>query len=267
MTTHLATHSLLAVAVAVLVTACTGTETPTNPADTGGASPGAGGAAGVSTGGSAGRSTGGTSPSGGSGGGCQKGQVKANEVLFIGDSFIALNRSIPTALQTLARNAGALGQSETYRDNSVSGTTLQGTGQIPSQYANGVNSGAVKVVLMDGGGNDCLQRNDAQGAVAPATSLFQSMAQNNTQYVVYFFYPDPQNNATLKTCIDTLRPLMQSLCESLATPKCHFIDLRPVFAGHYSEYILSDGIHPTAQGGSAVAQAVWDVMQKNCIAQ
>jgi hypothetical protein len=139
--------------------------------------------------------------------------------------------------------------------------------QIATQYTNGANSGPVKVVLMDGGGNDCLQRNDAQGAVSPANSLFQSMTQNNTQYVVYFFYPDPQNGASLKTCIDTLRPLMQDICSKSTTPKCYFLDLRPVFEGHYSEYILSDGIHPTTQGGQAVAQAVWDVMQKNCIAQ
>jgi len=156
-----------------------------------------------------------------------------------------------------------------YQDRSVSGTTLANN-QIPSQYTNAANEGTIKVVLMDGGGNDCLQSNNGPGAVAAATSLFQTMGQNDTEYVVYFFYPDPQGSlgmGSLKTCLDSIRPQMKSLCESPTSPKCYFIDLRPVFDGHYGEYITSDGIHPTTQGGNAVGQAVWKVMQDNCIAQ
>jgi hypothetical protein len=227
---------------------------------TGGAGPGgAGGRGGTSGSGGKGGSAG--------GGSCQKGEVAGNEVLLIGDSFIALNRSITNALQRLARAAGALEQNETYQDRSVSGTTLANN-QIPSQYTGA--SGTPKVVLMDGGGNDCLLNNAGDAAVTAATSLFQTMGQRGTQKVVYFFYPDPQGAlgmGTLKTCLDGIRPRMKTLCESLASPKCYFIDLRPVFEGHYSEYILSDGIHPTTQGGDAVGQAVWSLMQQNCIAQ
>jgi len=68
--------------------------------------------AGTSQGGGA---AGATSGSGGRGGGtggsgsCQKGQVAGNEVLVIGDSFIAINHAITNEVERLARAAGALG--------------------------------------------------------------------------------------------------------------------------------------------------------------
>jgi hypothetical protein len=86
---------------------------------------GTGGAGGVAAG------AGGKGGAGGNGT-CQKGEVAGNQVLLIGDSFIALNRSITNELQRLARAAGALDQNETYQDRSVSGTTLANN-QIPGQ--------------------------------------------------------------------------------------------------------------------------------------
>jgi lysophospholipase L1-like esterase len=217
-----------------------------------------GGTAGTGAGGSAAGST-------GTGGMCVRDRIAPSEVLFIGDSFIALGNHIPTALQSIARAAGSLGQSETYRNGAVSGTLL-GNGQIPGQYNNASNSSPVKVVLMDGGGNDCLQANNPSPAVTAATSLFQSMAQKGTESVVYFFYPDPLKtyaNGSLKPCLDGLRPMMKSLCDGLTAPKCYFIDLRP----GWTEAHTSDGIHVTADGGRFVAEKVWAVMQQNCIAQ
>jgi hypothetical protein len=92
------------------------------------------------------------------------------------------------------------------------------------------------------------------------------MGQNGTQTVVYFFYPDPVggNWASLKSCLDTLRPQMKSLCEGLTTPRCYFMDLRTVWQPSYAQ---SDGIHPTEEGGRVVGDAVWATMQQYCIAQ
>lgn len=243
----------------------TGGTTSSGGASSGGTAGASAGTGGAGTGGSAG-STG----SGGSGGGsgCPTGEVAPSEVILIGDSFIAANHGITIALQELAREAGVLGPSETYREVAVSGTTLA-NGQIASQYNNAVSASPVKVVLMDGGGNDCLLQSNAAGAIPPAEALFESMKNNGTETVVYFFYPDPVGNTFphLKGCLDTLRPQMKDLCESLTSPKCYFIDLRPVWQGHENEYVIQDGIHPTMEGGAAVARAVWDVMQENCIAQ
>jgi hypothetical protein len=147
----------------------------------------------------------------------------------------------------------------------VSGATLAGSNQIPSQYDRAVTASPVKVVLMDGGGNDCI-RSAGDPAYTAAQTLFQTMAQKGTEKVVYFFYPDPvgSNWASLKTCLDALRPRMKTLCEGLTSPKCIFMDLRTVWQESYAE---QDGIHPTVQGGTAVGNAVWDTMVQQCVAQ
>jgi lysophospholipase L1-like esterase len=93
------------------------------------------------------------------------------------------------------------------------------------------------------------------------------MGSDGVETVVYFFYPENQKNAVQKEKIDVLRSLLQEVCASSVSPKCYEVDLRPVFEGHFTEYVMSDGIHPTAAGSQASAEAIWSVMQANCIAQ
>lgn len=202
------------------------------------------------------------------GGTCEKGMTMGSEVLVIGESFIAATHEITHEIERQARANGSLGESESYRDNSVSGTTLAGGGQsIPNQYANGVQQGPVKYVLMDGGGNDCLQANNPDGALSAAEGLFQAMQENGTEKVVYFFYPDPIGSqfSSLKSCLDSLRPQMKAMCDGLTSPKCYWLDQREIWDGH-GEY-TQDGIHPTTAGSVASGQAIWDVMVENCVAQ
>ena len=59
---------------------------------------------------------------------------------------------------------------------------------------------------------------------------------------------------------------MQKACEESAVP-CHWLDLRTVFAGHYGEYLAADGLDPTTGGSQASATAIWEIMQRYCIAQ
>jgi uncharacterized repeat protein (TIGR02543 family) len=198
---------------------------------------------------------------------CQIGTTEGKDVAVIGDSFIALSHGITRRVETLAKAAGSLPQDENYVDNSVSGTTLANN-QIPSQYTSAVqSSGTIRYVLMDGGGNDCLINNNPDAAYTAAQQLFQTMAQNSTEKVVYFFYPDPigTNFASLKNCLDQLRPRMKSLCDGLTAPQCYWLDLRPIWDGH-PEY-TSDGIHPTSAGDTATGDAIWEVMKANCVAQ
>ncbi|MBN1607219.1 MAG: SGNH/GDSL hydrolase family protein [Polyangiaceae bacterium] len=213
--------------------------------------------------------TGGTTATGGTTGGtgeCVKGQTKGKEVAVIGESFIDMS-SITSELEKNATAAGSLAAGEHYDDNAVSGTTLAND-QIPSQYRQAVkDQGSIKYVFMDGGGNDCLINNNGDAALGAAESLFKTMADNNTEKVVYFFYPDPvgANFANLKTCLDSLRPKMKAICDGLTAPKCYWLDLRDSWNGH-SEY-TSDGIHPTAAGSKATADAIWKVAVDNCVAQ
>jgi hypothetical protein len=229
----------------------------------GGGTAGSGEGAGMSGGGGAAGATGGS----GNPGECVKGATHGKDVAVIGESFIAASHQITQQIETQAKAAGSLPQSEKYVDNSVSGTTLANN-QIPSQYTKAVqSSGTIKYVLMDGGGNDCLINNNGAAALTAATSLFQTMATDKTEKVVYFFYPDPigSNFASLKSCLDTLRPQMKALCDGLTSPKCYWLDLRDTWNGH-NEY-TSDGIHPTTEGSKATGDAIWKVMVQNCVAQ
>lgn len=229
----------------------------------GGESTGGGETGGESSGGAP---TGGTPPGGGTGPGeCVTGQTSGNEVVFIGESFIAMS-SIPETVSAHAQAAGALAQNDRYLDQSVSGTTLANN-QIPSQYTQAQASNDIRFVLMDGGGNDCLLSNNSAGALSAATSLLETMGQDGVEAVLYFFYPDPigGNYTSLKSCLDTLRPQMQALCEGLTAPKCYWLDLRTVWNGH-NEY-TSDGIHPTESGSKATGDAIWEAMVEHCIAQ
>jgi lysophospholipase L1-like esterase len=190
-----------------------------------------------------------------------------------------LSGDITNALEAHARSAGALAANESYRDNAVSGTRLSGgfSPNIPTQYANGRQAGPVKVVIMDGGGNDMLQGAcsnppnsscpDIQNAVTAADMLMDRMASEGVEHLIYAFYPEPVGNSTLKARLDLLRPLMQQVTATSPIRTSLFLDLRPVFEGRYGQYVLSDGIHPSAAGSQATADAIWTQMRQNCIAQ
>lgn len=205
-----------------------------------------------------------------------RGEVGANEVLVIGDSFFGASHQITAYLEDLARGAGALAVGERYRDNSArtaNGLALGGHG-IESQYAAAKADAEVKAVIMNGGGADLLGAScPAPPAECPALSeaalaaqeLLSQMAADGVSDVVYAFYPNPVD-ASLSEKMDSLRPLIQGACESSPVP-CHWLDLRTAFADHYDEFIQPDGLNPTAAGSQASAGAIWATMQMACIAQ
>lgn len=204
------------------------------------------------------------------GGECMVGTTSGNEVVIIGESFIAAS-SIGQDLAEIAIEHGSLQPGESYINNSVSGTRL-GDGAIPGQYARAAQSNPIRFVLMDGGGNDCLQANDSNSPISAAEELFAQMAEDGVEKIVYFFYPDPAGmfggaGSSLKSCLDVLRPKMKAVCDELTSPKCYWLDLRETsWTGNESAY-TSDGIHPNAQGSQVTAEAIWEVMEANCVAQ
>jgi len=207
---------------------------------------------------------------------CEHGNVPANQLLVIGDTFFAATHQITAYLEGLARDAGAVSVGERYRDRSsgLSGGLALGGSVIADQYTSGASEAAVKVVVMNGGGADALigscDNANASCAVLAAAAqaaqaLFAKMATDNVEHVVYAFYPDP-GDATVKAKLDALRPLIQSACEEAPLP-CHWLDLRTVFAGHESEYLQADQLNPSDAGARACAAAIWATMQQYCIAQ
>jgi len=207
---------------------------------------------------------------------CPAGDVSANEVAILGDAFFATSHQITGFLEDAARQSGVLSAGERYRDysNLTANTLALGGNGIASQYDSAVAESAVKVVIMTGGGADVLLGScdtispdcpllvDAANAAA---SLLQRLAMDGVEQVVYVFYPNPLD-AKLQAEVDTLRPLLASVCQDSPVP-CQWLDLRASFAGHEATYLDPPGIAPTLEGARASAHAIWNLMQRACIAQ
>ena len=239
--------------------------------------PGTAGASGAG-GGGAGGAGGEAGGAGGAGGAaCPHGGVSGNEVIVLGDLYIAQTHQVTAYLEALARKAGALPAGERYRDYSstTSNGFITGDAFIADQYATAQAEGTVRVVVMNGGGADLLMgicdtppTADCQvmvDVVAAAGALLDQMFQDGVEDVVYFSYPDVAD-ATLLAKMDVLRPLLQSVCDS-SEVACHFIDLRPTFEGHNAEYLMVEDTLPTDEGAQVTAAVLWSTMQQNCIAQ
>jgi|SRR5579872_527067 len=184
-------------------------------------SAGTGSSTGASSGSGSGSSTGassGSSPPPA----CVKGQVKPNEVVIIGDSYLdtpsdTAGETTPKLYNAIMMAAGGV----MYRNYSLAGAAMNngsGSLNIPYQF-NTQALGAskdIKVVIMDGGGNDvlidqrmCLSDTSPstdpvctmaiQGALNAGTTLFKSMAAAGVEHVVYFYYPhlDPAGGGLL----------------------------------------------------------------------
>jgi hypothetical protein len=170
------------------------------------------------------------------------------------------------------------------------------------------NPADIKVIIMDGGGNDVLIGNTSCETTAPPMNTscvttiqnaldevnmkLMEVAQKGVKWVIYFFYPHlstagggilsnpaPAVNETL----DYAYPLAERTCcgtsftsdknnyscvgEPVSGVKCLFIDTRPAFEGHLTDYIKSDNVHPTQAGADVITNLIWTQMQANCIAQ
>jgi len=207
---------------------------------------------------------------------CPASGIKANEVAILGDAFFATSHRITGFLEEAARQSGVLSAGERYRDysNLTANTLALGGNGIASQYDSAVAESSVKVVIMTGGGADVLLGScDTLSPECPllvdaanaAADLLQRLAKDGVQHVVYVFYPDPAD-AKLRAEVDTLRPLLERVCQDSPVP-CHWLDLRPPFAGNEATYLEPPGTSPTVDGARVGAQAIWSVMQQECIAQ
>jgi hypothetical protein len=233
---------------------------------------------------------------------CVTGQVKPNEVVMLGDSY--LDAPWGNVGPTLMMQANA-----TYRHYYIGGASL-GWGNpntqfyIPYQFdpmaltdTSVMNPSDIKVVIMDGGGNDVLIGNTSCETTAPpanssCVTTVQEAAQKGAQSVVFFFYPhlDPAGGGILQTpapavndTLDYAYPLAEQVCcgssftssltnyscsgQPVAGMTCVFIDTRPAFEGHLADYIKSDKVHPTQAGAQVIANLIWSQMQSHCIAQ
>jgi hypothetical protein len=204
------------------------------------------------------------------------GQVRASEVVMLGDSYLDPNwGNVGPTLMTMA-NAK-------YRPYYLGGASMNGgSGQfnIPYQFTNMAltDSPDIKVIIMDGGGNDLLLNNRQclttavagdtachkviTDVVAVAQGLLAQMPGYGIEHIVYLFYPHidtttiytgPDSNDWL----DYAYPLAAQTCCGTGTPAagtgdltchgvpvagvdCTFIDTRPEFVGHNDPSMMSE---------------------------
>lgn len=192
---------------------------------------------------------------------CASAQVNANEVLWIGDSWILVTPTTHNRVRDLARAAGTIGAGEDYVLGAAPATNMM---EIANQYATR-EAGAtkVKVILMDGGTWDTLGGASPSSVAATFTQFLAQVASDGTvQHVVYFLPPEIPTIPG----VGALRPLLTQACSASAVP-CHFLDLQDIWSVHpeYTDPAL--GFLPTDDGSKAIADAIWDIMQQNCIAQ
>lgn len=288
---------------------------------TGGGTTGGGGVQ-VSMSGSAGISTGngGGSPTGGAGGGAPMGGAggattggkppcvtKPSQIVLIGDSYItgfsgspALQPAITTIVSTAAmwRNYAIAGMS--MAQGGIPLGNPAGVMYIPDQWPEAVMADKdIKLVIMDGGGNDALLppagspaancKNNAMAGtdmncqalvattIKTAETLVQKMADGGVKDIIYFFYPHLPGTGILSgtnpnAIDDYSTPLVQQDCAS-ATMRtggklnCHFIDTRAAFGSDYAANISGDGVHPTQAGQNILAKLITDMMTSQCLGQ
>ena len=167
-------------------------------------------------------------------------------------------------MRDLARAAGAIGPSEDYVDVAAAGAVMSA---IATQYTTReAGPIKVKVLLMDGGGFDLILGNGSAATVTSAVSTFEQLLATITSdgtvaQIVYFLVPELPSTPG----VAALRPGMEQACARSAVP-CHFLDLQPLWMGH-PEYTASNGVLASDAGAMVIGDAIWAIMQQNCIAQ
>jgi hypothetical protein len=177
-------------------------------------------------------------------------------------------------VRVLARTAGAIGPSDDYTIDAVAAapmivpSTNGGPAPIPTQYTSQEASATkVKVLIMDGGTWDTITNNSSTtvtGVAASFQQLLSTVASDGTVTdVIYYLMPELSGNIP---GVAALRPLLEQLCTQSAVP-CHFLDLQPLWTDPSAYNTAGSPPVPTSSGATVIADAIWSIMQTNCIAQ
>lgn len=264
---------------------------------------GAGGIAGrAGTGGKAGKGgASGKSGAGGKGGTggtagrgeCPKSTLTGDQVVFLGDSYLAtLTSQIAPNLEALWQKDGSPAYSANPRWYQVVGTTMS---QIVDQYTQAKNDNPnIKLVIMDGGGNDALILNQSCLSSAPPGNascvetmdnihklhkqLLEQQEKDGVEHVVFFSYPHTPDTMTYppytkpagNDTSDYDLPLSIATCEG--SPICNYVWLgeaagEKIGSGYEEQGLIGpDGVHPSEKGSQVFAEYIWKKMKENCIA-
>lgn len=218
-----------------------------------------------------------------------------NEVVFIGDSYSnypVAHESLAVLMAQLAVADGALMRGDQYRDRAEAGTTLAAPpAGIQSQWAQTKGMTPIKVVVMDGGGNDVLiahpecepdgaeMQPGCQQVVAASMDalmeMWPDMQATGVTDVMFFWYPHLpgvgllNSQGTANTISDYTYPMIVDLAESVSTDDFHVwvVPTVEIFEDHPEYFYVGDNLHANTTGETKIAEAIWEVMKENCIGQ
>jgi hypothetical protein len=184
--------------------------------------------------------------------------IKGTDCVCNGESFFAA-ANICSELSRLAKADGILASNDNFKQIAVSGANLS---QIMGFYKNCTPKPTY--LVSDGAGIDLMSSSNISGLSNTLKQYLDEMKKGGTKKLLWMIYPDPQgsNWATLKKNQDLWAVEVPKVMATITEPKVLLVDLRPVWAGHYTAY-TTDGIHCTSAGGTATAEAFWKAMKEN----
>jgi len=183
-------------------------------------------------------------------------KITANDLVCNGESFFQAS-NICSELSRLAKADGILASNDNFKQIAVSGANIS---QILGFYKNCTPKPTY--LISDGAGIDLMSSSNISALSNTLKQYLDEMKKGETKKLLWMIYPDPQgsNWATLKKNQDLWAVEVPKVMATITEPKVLLVDLRPVWAGHYSAY-TTDGIHCTSAGGTATAEAFWKAIK------
>lgn len=195
---------------------------------------------------------------------CTRDGYTPDQVVWIGDSWFTIPGIQKTRVEELARSGGALAEGESYENRAAAASDLAA---IVQQYDASKAGNPPRVLIMDGGTWDTIVSNGSPSTVARVIVDFNAFlervaAEGLVEQIIYMLVPElPQIPGVAE-----LRPGLMEACGNSAAP-CHFLDLQPLWDGHPEYTSMPDGIQASALGATVIAEEIWSIMRRECIAQ
>ncbi len=195
----------------------------------------------------------------------QKPQLTGTDLVCNGESFFEMTQ-IRNELSNLARADGVLIGNDNFNQVAASGQRIS---VIKNNFIN--CRPQPKYLVTDGGGIDLFM-----GSCQPGDkncSLIQSVKKefllyleeikkSNVKAFVWMGYPEAPGNQNLTNNQAIWTEVTKEIIAQVTEPKAIYVDLLPVYEGHYNEYFnAGDGLHPNLAGSKAAAKAFWDAMK------
>jgi len=192
-------------------------------------------------------------------------RINPNDFVINGESFYAMG-NFGSELSKLARADGVLGPNENFKNIAVSGANIS---QILGQYRSCnpkptylLTSGGGIDMMGSCGGNPTPQCQVISTSLNTLRDYISEMKNSGTKKFLYLSYPEVFGfgEGNLKNNLPVFNPEAEKIVKASTDPICTWVDLRAVWLGKEQQY-SSDGIHMSAQGATASAQAFWDAIK------